>query len=204
MTTAQLLSLADAVAKDSGSTKEYSATIKYLMLSIAQESIASVVHESLITHLVARATGTFTSGVFTLPTDWLRPMDMWDSTNAVAIKWIDPWMVAEMQYNDQLHGGDDFNPRYTVLKYATGLQFRLYATNTTRNVEYFYIARPANIDAGTEPSIYGLDDLIIAHFKWQLHVAEGQPDLAAAALKMYEDMVITRNNMAMGGRRGDV
>lgn len=192
MTTAQLLALAGVITKDPGHA-EYSSTIKYSMLSAAQEAIATFLHHSYLRQLktkVAR-TSIATPGSFNLESDFLRPAYFERDSDEVEVEFMDIETKGSLQ--NSIEGGTDTRPRWIMYDSSGTLKGQILVDSYPFTGSQWYIRRPPVLSASQEPLIVGFDNLLLLYFKHLFHLTEGQAELAAIALKSFQEYVASYN-----------
>lgn len=192
MTTAQLLALAGVLAKDP-SNDVYTATIVYSMFTAAQEAIATSLHHSYLRQLKSKEAraSIATPGTYDLETDFLRPCYIERDSDGVEVEFLELESKGLLQNANE--GGTDRRPRWIMYNDSGTMKAQILVDTYPFTGTEYYIKRPPTIGASQEPVIIGFDNLMIIYFKHLFHLAEGQAELAAIALKEFDDMVNNYN-----------
>lgn len=182
MSTASLLSMARLISKDPND-EQYSVNDKYTMLSIGQEAVATYIHYSYVRQLHSSISfsNIASPGDFDMPSDFLKKIYF---ETDIPAKFIE--LPEKEQLRNTIEGGTDTQPSWYIYNSSGTLKGRvLVSTYPISSATLYYVKRPPNISASQEPLVYGLDFLILQHFKHLFHLAEGQVDLASVAIQSF-------------------
>lgn len=180
MSSASLLTLAGVISKDPNHV-EYADTVKYSMLSTAQEALATYLHPSYLRSIKKKKVhaSIATPGTISAESDFLK-RSHFELSDGTPVDFIE--LENKRMLENTIEGGNDEQPVY-IQYYDSGIKFQLLRdTYPVTNAVQYYVMKPPTISASQEPLLIGFDHLMLMYFKHLYHLIEGQADLAQVAL----------------------
>jgi hypothetical protein len=184
-----LLSIAGVITKDPDHN-EYPKTVKYDMLSVAQNSIIKLIDSTHLNALKNISVVNATSGSFNLPSDFFEKVSLINTNdNYKEINYISPENLGVL-YSDW-YGRTNTKPSWYIVRESGTLKAYVTAPDLSglTSLRLIYIVEPPKLSDSQNPYLIGFESSIILYFKYLFHLTEGQEQLAALAYKSFLDSI---------------